>query len=84
MKLFNKILVANRGEIAIRIIKSARALGIKTVTIYSEVEANALHVKYGDESYCIGKVELSDTYLNIDKIIDVAVDRKSTRLNSSH
>ena len=71
MKLFNKILVANRGEIAIRIIKSARALGIKTVTIYSEVEANALHVKSGDESYCIGKVELSDTYLNIDKIIDV-------------
>ncbi|MEI8204131.1 MAG: acetyl-CoA carboxylase biotin carboxylase subunit [Bacteroidota bacterium] len=73
MKLFNKILVANRGEIAIRIIRSAKALGIKTVSIYSEVEADALHVKAGDESYCIGKVELSDTYLNINKIIDVAV-----------
>lgn len=76
MKLFNKILVANRGEIAIRIVKSARALGIKTVMIYSEVEANALHVKYGDESYCIGKVELSDTYLNIQKIVDVAIKSK--------
>jgi len=73
MKLFNKILVANRGEIAIRIIKSARALGIKTVTVYSEVEADALHVRSGDESYCLGKVELHDTYLNIGKIIDVAV-----------
>ena len=84
MKLFNKILVANRGEIAIRIIKSARALGIKTVTIYSEVEANALHVKYGDESYCIGKVELSDTYLNIDKIIDVAVKAKCDAIHPGY
>jgi len=84
MKLFNKILVANRGEIAIRIIKSARALGIKTVTIYSEVEANALHVKSGDESYCIGKVELSDTYLNIDKIIDVAVKAKCDAIHPGY
>ncbi len=76
MKLFNKILVANRGEIAIRIIKSAKVLGIKTVCVYSEVEADALHVKLGDEAYCIGKVELSDTYLNIDKMIDVAVKSK--------
>ncbi|MFH0867260.1 MAG: acetyl-CoA carboxylase biotin carboxylase subunit [Bacteroidota bacterium] len=76
MKLFNKILVANRGEIAIRIIKSAKALGIKTVTVYSEVEADALHVKSGDESYCLGKVELHDTYLNIQKIVDVAVKSK--------
>ncbi len=84
MKLFNKILIANRGEIAIRIIKSARALGIKTVTIYSEVEANALHVKCGDESYCIGKVELSDTYLNIDKIIDVAVKAKCDAIHPGY
>lgn len=76
MKLFNKILIANRGEIAIRVIKSAKVLGIKTVTVYSQVEADALHVKSGDESYCIGKVELHDTYLNINKIIDVAVKSK--------
>lgn len=84
MKLFNKILVANRGEIAIRIIKSARALGIKTVTVYSEVEADALHVKAGDESYCIGKVELSDTYLNIEKIVDVAVKTKCDAIHPGY
>lgn len=76
MKLFNKILIANRGEIAIRVAKSARALGIKTVMVYSEVEADALHVKSGDESYCLGRVELHDTYLNIKKIIDVALKSK--------
>jgi len=84
MKLFNKILVANRGEIAIRIIRSARALGIKTVTVYSEVEADALHVKSGDESYCIGKVELSDTYLNIKKIVDVAVKAKCDAIHPGY
>jgi acetyl-CoA carboxylase biotin carboxylase subunit len=84
MKLFNKILVANRGEIAIRIIKSAKALGIKTVTIYSEVEADALHVKSGDESYCLGKVELHDTYLNINKIIDVALKSKCDAIHPGY
>lgn len=84
MKLFNKILVANRGEIAIRIIKSAKALGIKTVTIYSEVEADALHVKSGDESYCLGKVELHDTYLNINKIIEVAIKSKCDAIHPGY
>ena len=84
MKLFNKILIANRGEIAIRIIKSAKALGIKTVTIYSEVEADALHVKLGDESYCIGKFELSDTYINIEKIIDIAVKAKCDAIHPGY
>lgn len=72
MKIFNKILIANRGEIAIRIIKSATKLGIKTVAIYSEVDSDSYHVRMANEAYCIGKQELSDTYLNIDKIIDVA------------
>lgn len=72
MKLFNKILIANRGEIAVRIIRSAQKLGIKTVAVYSEVDENTPHVRMADESYCIGEVELSDTYLNIDKIIEVA------------
>ena len=76
MKLFNKILIANRGEIAIRVIRSAKAMGIKTVAIYSEVEADALHIKSADEAYCIGKVDLHDTYLNIKKIINVAVKSK--------
>ena len=72
MKLFNKILIANRGEIAVRIIKSANKLGIATVAIYSEIDNDSLHVRKADEAHCIGKQELSDTYLNIEKIINVA------------
>ncbi len=72
MKKFEKILIANRGEIAVRIIKSAKKLGIGTVAIYSEVDSDSLHVRMADEAYCIGKQELSETYLNIEKIIEVA------------
>jgi 3-methylcrotonyl-CoA carboxylase alpha subunit len=72
MKLFNKILIANRGEIAVRIIKSARHLGIKTVAVYSSADVDSLHVSMADEAYNIGGNELSDTYLNIEKMIHVA------------
>ena len=73
MKLFNKILIANRGEIAVRVIKSAQKLGIDTVAIYSVADEDALHVEMADEAYCLGEsIELSDTYLNIGKIIDIA------------
>ncbi len=73
MKLFNKILIANRGEIAVRVIKSARKLGIDTVAVYSTADQDALHVEMADEAFCLGEsVELSDTYLNINKIIDIA------------
>ncbi len=73
MKIFRKILIANRGEIAVRIIKSAEKLGIRTVAVFSEVDRDSLHVRSADESYCIGKQELSETYLNVDKIIEVAI-----------
>ena len=72
MKLFKKILIANRGEIAVRIMKSARTLGIKTVAIYAQADIDSIHVDFADEAYCVGEVELSETYLNIDKIIDLA------------
>jgi len=72
-KSFKKILIANRGEIAVRIMKAAVNLGIETVAVYSEVDIESYHVWMADEAYCIGKQELSDTYLNIEKIIDVAV-----------
>ncbi|HDO06580.1 MAG TPA: biotin/lipoyl-binding protein [Bacteroidetes bacterium] len=72
MKIFKKILIANRGEIAVRVIKSAQKLGLPAVAVYSEIDEGALHVRLADEAYCIGKEELSDTYLNVDKIIAVA------------
>jgi len=81
MKLFNKILIANRGEIAVRIMKTAKKLGVNTVGIYSKVDADSLHIEFADESYCIGEVELSDTYLNINKIIDIA---KKTNCDAIH
>ncbi|NOX86752.1 MAG: acetyl-CoA carboxylase biotin carboxylase subunit [Chlorobi bacterium] len=71
-KTFNKILIANRGEIAVRIIRSVKELGIRTIAVYSEVDKGALHVKNADEAYCLGHSELSETYLNIEKIIAVA------------
>ncbi|MEZ5007393.1 MAG: acetyl-CoA carboxylase biotin carboxylase subunit [Chitinophagales bacterium] len=67
-----KILVANRGEIAVRVIQSAKALGIKTVAIYSEADRNGLPVKYADEAVCVGPAPSSQSYLNGDKIIEIA------------
>ena len=70
MKTFDKILVANRGEIAVRIIKSARKLGIRTATIYANDDTDSLHVSYADEAYLLGGNTLADTYLNIEKIVN--------------
>lgn len=70
--MFEKILIANRGEIACRIIKTARKKGIKTVAVYSSVDAKAKHVRLADEAYEIGGAEAKDSYLNMGKIIQVA------------
>ncbi len=71
MKEIKKILVANRGEIAIRVMKTAKKMGIKTVAVYSSADRNALHVKYADEAVLIGEATSSQSYLRGDKIIEV-------------
>ncbi|MCK9579548.1 MAG: acetyl-CoA carboxylase biotin carboxylase subunit [Methanoregula sp.] len=75
MKYFEKLLVANRGEIAIRIMRACRELDIETVAIYSTADKNALHVRYADEAFLVGEAHPSKSYLNMERIIDIA--RKS-------
>src|SRR6056300_1595185 len=70
--MFHKILIANRGEIALRIIRACKELGIKTVAVHSDVDSESLHVKLADESVCIGPASSTDSYLNIKAIISAA------------
>src|SRR5580700_5728018 len=70
--MFKKVLIANRGEIALRILRACRELGIKTVAVHSEVDARALHVRFADEAVCIGPAASAKSYLNIPAIISAA------------
>jgi len=70
--MFNKVLIANRGEIAIRVMRACRELEVKSVAVYSDADKNSLFAKYADEAYSIGESSPAQSYLNIDKIIDVA------------
>src|SRR6187399_2304325 len=70
--MFKKILIANRGEIAMRIIYACREMGIKTVAVYSEADENSLHVRFADEDVCIGPARSADSYLNVPAIISAA------------
>ena len=67
--MFNKILIANRGEIALRIIRTCREMGIKTVAVYSTADKDSLHVKFADEAVCIGGPKSAESYLNIPHIM---------------
>lgn len=71
--MFSKILIANRGEIAVRIIRACKEMGVSTVAVYSQADRNALHVALADESYCIGGPEASESYLNENQIISTAI-----------
>src|SRR5437016_12697803 len=70
--LFRKVLIANRGEIAVRIIRACRELGLRTVAVYSDADRRAMHVRYATEAYHIGPSSPRESYLRIDKILDVA------------
>ena len=70
--MFEKILVANRGEIAVRIIRACKEMNIRTVAVYSEIDANSMHVQMADEAICIGKAPSSESYLRIDRILSAA------------
>ena len=70
--MFKKILIANRGEVALRVIYACRELGIKTVAVYSEADENSLHVRFADEDVCIGPARSADSYLNVPAVISAA------------
>jgi acetyl-CoA carboxylase biotin carboxylase subunit len=79
--MFTRVLIANRGEIALRIIRTCKKLGVKTVAIYSEADQNALHVQMADESYVVGPPRVQESYLNINKIIEIA---KKSQVDAIH
>ena len=71
--MFKKILIANRGEIAVRIIRACREMGIQTVAVYSEIDRDALHTQMADEAVCIGPAKAKDSYLNMQNILSATV-----------
>ncbi|MBE9888360.1 acetyl-CoA carboxylase biotin carboxylase subunit [Enterococcus durans] len=74
--MFSKVLIANRGEIAVRIIRACRELGIQTVAVYSQADADALHTQLADEAICIGPAKATDSYLNVQEVLSAAIVTK--------
>lgn len=79
--MFKKILIANRGEIAVRIIRACRELGIKTVAVYSEMDKDALHTQLADEAICIGPANSKESYLNMERIISATIVTKADAIH---
>ena len=79
--MFNKILIANRGEIAVRVIRACREMGIQTVAVYSEADRDCLHTMLADEAICIGPAASTDSYLNIERILAATVAMKADAIH---
>ena len=69
--MLQKVLIANRGEIAVRVIRACHELGLRTVSIFSEADRHAMHVYYADEAYSVGQAPARDSYLNMEKILQI-------------
>jgi acetyl/propionyl-CoA carboxylase alpha subunit len=82
--MFRKVLIANRGEIAVRIIRACRELNIKAVAIYSEADVEGLHVRSADEAVCVGPAASSQSYLNIPAIIEAAISVKAEAIHPGY
>ena len=81
--MFKKVLIANRGEIAVRVIRACKEWGIKTVAVHSDVDSDSMHVRLADESVCIGSHQPQNSYLNISSIMSSMVRRPEVPPNSS-
>lgn len=79
--MFSKILIANRGEIAVRIIRACREMGIRTVAVYSQADRDALHAQLADEAVCIGKAASADSYLNMERILSATVAARAEAIH---
>ena len=79
--MFQKILIANRGEIAVRIIRACREMGIKTVAVYSEADRDALHTLLADEAICIGPAPSTESYLDMERILTACVVMKADAIH---
>ena len=82
--MFNKILIANRGEIAVRIIRACREMGIRTVAVYSEADKDSLHTLLADEAICIGPAPSSQSYLNMERILSATVAMKADAIHPGY